>query len=108
MQPVPLGHIRITWTATLTEDHTPTVPRSALAGNDVYPGGIAVGKVEDGSHLGTWLADREDTEDGANAEYQNVLGSEITSVDWPPGEASGPPESQVPRLWDETADARHP
>ena len=99
MQPVPPGHVRITWTATLTKDYTLTVPRSALAGNDVYPGGIAVGKVEDGSHLGAWLADREDTEDGA-AEYQNVLGREITSVDWPPGEASEPPESQVHRLAD--------
>lgn len=77
MQPVPPGHVRITWTDTLT------VPVSALTGARLDPACITAGEVENGSDLCAWLEDREDTED-ADAEYQNVRSREIIRLDWPP------------------------
>jgi len=130
MEPVPPGHIRITWATTLTEDYTLTVPLSVLTSEDIDPASITAGGIEARSALDAWLADREDTEDGADAEYQNVQDREITSVDWPPGEEPDQPDTRVhhladaiqqhtgtgydraaaiaARLWDDTADARNP
>jgi hypothetical protein len=88
-QPVAAGHVRMTWTVAVTEEYTLTSSLADLASSGLEPGSLTAAKLEPGSQIDRWLADREGSEIGTDADYLCVDDRQLTDVEWPSGEEPG-------------------